>query len=454
MKSAIPIISPAAKRFFGPRKKIFSGSAPGRLDVMGGIADYSGSLVLQMPIRETTTVLAARRPDQIIRIRSVIAEKAGLIPEIQFEGVQENPSDIHRLSRELLGDPKKSWAQYVAGCLFLLLMDYQVKSQGLDLWIDSRVPLGKGVSSSAAIEVATLRALCDVFKVKIPGPELAAAAQRVENEMVGAPCGPMDQLASALGKRNHLLPIVCQPNLVSSPVPIPRGIRVVGIDSGKTHAVSGASYGNVRAAAFMGYTIIARSLKTGKAELNKARLKNRRSPLPFKGYLANITPSQFETDFNPLLAEKMTGRVFSKKFGNTIDPLSEIKASTTYPVGPATAHPVYENHRVNLFRQLLETLPGQSAKKRFEALQTLGELMFQSHASYSKCGLGSEATDELVESVRKKGPASGMFGAKITGGGSGGTVAVLCNGKRGVENARALARHFGRKRKFNPVFFE
>jgi len=82
-----------------------------------------------------------------------------------------------------------------------------------------------------------------------------------------------------------------------------------------------------------------------------------------------------------------------------------------------TAHPIYEHHRVQLFRELLVQRPVNA--------ELLGELMYQSHASYSACGLGSSGTDRLVELIRAAGPGAGLYGAKITGGGSGGTVAVL-----------------------------
>ena len=84
-----------------------------------------------------------------------------------------------------------------------------------------------------------------------------------------------------------------------------------------------------------------------------------------------------------------------------------------------TTHPVYEHFRVRLFAELARAAPDRQSRK------LLGELMYQSHASYSACGLGSEGTDLLVKLVRAAGPGRGLYGAKITGGGSGGTVAVL-----------------------------
>ncbi|HWC73979.1 MAG TPA: hypothetical protein VG454_08575, partial [Gemmatimonadales bacterium] len=91
-----------------------------------------------------------------------------------------------------------------------------------------------------------------------------------------------------------------------------------------------------------------------------------------------------------------------------------------YPVRRAAAHPVGEQERVDRFAQLLGTLAGRSNVAR-----ELGQLMYHSHESYSACGLGSDGTDRLVALVRAAGPERGLFGAKITGGGSGGTVAVL-----------------------------
>ena len=99
----------------------------------------------------------------------------------------------------------------------------------------------------------------------------------------------------------------------------------------------------------------------------------------------------------------------------------------------ATEHPIYEHARVGRFRDLVA---GGAASA--DARAELGELMFASHASYSACGLGSDGTDRLVELARAAGPAAGIYGAKITGGGSGGTVAVLAAaGRRAVIDAIA-----------------
>src|SRR5204863_2604020 len=92
--------------------------------------------------------------------------------------------------------------------------------------------------------------------IRVTAAELAATCQAVENHVVGAPCGIMDQMTSACGLRDRLLRLRCQPGTIEGYVQIPAGYRFYGIDSGISHAVSGADYGTVRTAAFMGLRIL------------------------------------------------------------------------------------------------------------------------------------------------------------------------------------------------------
>ena len=135
----------------------------------------------------------------------------------------------------------------------------------------------------------------------------------------------------------------------------------------------------------------------------------------------------------------MLGSEFLARFGGTTDPNTTIDPARRYPVRAATAHAIEEHQRVSEFRALLADKPPVDEQTRVR----LGELMYASHASYSACGLGSDGTDRLVALVREAGPREGFFGAKITGGGSGGTVAVLA--ERGRQRAVSLlADRYGR----------
>jgi L-arabinokinase len=113
-------------------------------------------------------------------------------------------------------------------------------------------------------------------------------------------------------------------------------------------------------------------------------------------------------------------------------------------------HPVYENFRVQQFALLLQQVTINNPH-RPEILNQLGELMYQSHASYSACGLGHPCTDELVNLVKQQ-PEAGVYGAKITGGGSGGTVCVLLDGELGRQTTEKLYARYTRRYKVHPSF--
>jgi L-arabinokinase len=164
----------------------------------------------------------------------------------------------------------------------------------------------------------------------------------------------------------------------------------------------------------------------------------------WRGFLANVTPEELEGEFLDRLPEMLRGADFLTRYGGSADAVTRVEPERVYAVRAATVHPVYEHSRVRSFAELLRQ-PLTTA-----SCERLGELMYASHASYSACGLGSEATDRLVSRVREAGAARGFFGAKITGGGCGGTVAVL--GRRGADIA-AIAAAFAAGAGFSPRVF-
>ena len=434
----------ALSGLFDPRAEVFVARAPGRLDVMGGIADYSGSLVLELPIAEATLVALQKDEGRRLRVFTLSGEAHGgshfEMPLADFEG-EEGPVGYEE-AREYFGrDPARHWAAYVAGVFLVLMRERGVSfDQGARVLVSSRVPLGKGVSSSAALEVASMSAVAAGFRLDLDARELALLCQRVENLVVGAPCGVMDQMTSACGEEGRLLALLCQPAELLGTIALPGELSVWGLDSGVRHSVGGGDYGSVRVGAFMGYRIIAElaGLKAepgaGTVSIEDAR---------WGGYLANLSPSEFEQGFAARLPERLKGAEFLERYAGTTDRVTRVDPARTYPVRVAAAHAVYEHFRVRAFAELLAG-GGVAGRRRWELL---GELMYQSHASYSACGLGSPGTDRLVELVRGAGAGADLYGAKITGGGSGGTVAVL--GRRGAdaevaEVARRYAEETGR----------
>lgn len=418
------------QRYFGQNETLIQATSPGRMDIMGGIADYSGSLVLQKPIQEKATVTIGIRNYNQLHIKSIDVIENNEV----YIDLNELPNDYNEAKQYLKNIEGGDWASYIVGCYLVLSNEKKLKLGGLDILVKSDVPVGKGVSSSAAIEVATLKAICELFNIKLNDTELPKLAQMAENLVVGAPCGLMDQLASYFGENTKLLPIICQPDKLNDLIEIPENLYFVGIDSGVKHAVSGASYSEVRTAAFMGYSIIAQKEGINKKDLKSIDI----SALPFNGFLSNISPSIFESNYARIL-NSMYGKDFISDFENVTDSLSTIKADTFYNIKACTQHPVYENFRVNSFQQLIKVLNENNYQS---ILPLMGEIMFQSHESYNKCGLGNEMTDKIVEMARKKGINSGIYGAKITGGGSGGTVCLMVYGEKGLNSAKELFSHY------------
>ena len=395
------------------------GRAPGRLDLMGGIADYSGSLVLQLPLSEAAYALVQpRRDGQVVVVSGAGDDLHGAhLVEMPIVEIYRHLSELGILRQMLTANPATAWASYLLGVVAIVAQQADVYFyDGLTIVIDSHVPLGKGVSSSAAIEVATMRAVLALAEYPIDGRTLAIWSQMVENNIVGAPCGIMDQMTSACGVSQQLLALRCQPAELLAPVALPDDLRIWGIDSGVRHAVTGADYTTVRVAAFMGYRILTSLLDMPTTIVNGvAHIED----TVWHGYLANMSPSAFIRHYTQLPSQ-LDGASFIRHYQATHDTVTKVNPQQSYPVRHATAHPIFEHQRVRMFAALL-----QQGAIDDDRAELLGELMYQAHESYSICGLGADATDAIVSHVRALGGKHGLYGAKITGGGSGGTVAVL-----------------------------
>jgi galactokinase len=449
IKRSEAAILPDGAFLFIPGAPLVVARAPGRLDVMGGIADYSGSLVLQWPIREATLVAVQATAEPGLKLLSLATQNGHEARSLELDGAttrQLLEGDYDAARRWFDYNPALQWAAYVLGVLLVLERERGLQfAAGLRILIDSKVPEGKGVSSSAALEVATMQAVTGLAGITLEGNELARLCQMAENFVVGAPCGIMDQMTSALGRADALLSLLCQPAKVQGFVPLPSSIRFWGIDSGIRHAVSGSDYVAVRTGAYMGYRLIADQTGlrvVGHFENGVVRIDDPH----WSGFLANITPTDFDRDFAPHLPSELRGDEFLARYGGTTDSVTRVDPSQTYAIRQPTAHPIKENARVRRFATLLE------ANLNEPALHEMGELMYGSHSSYSACGLGSDGTDLLVNLVREAGPAAGLYGAKITGGGSGGTVAILGRASAG-EAVAEIARRYRQATGREPYLF-
>jgi len=483
----------AAAGLFNWEDEIFVSRAPGRLDVMGGIADYSGSLVLQLPIREACHVAVqmnhpskhrlwkhalARQQAKgqgstpVLEIVSYGSELSNRGPTFDMDLSDfmdgDQPISYEKAKEYFAKDPSQSWAAFVAGGILVLMTELGVRFEdSISMLVSSAVPEGKGVSSSASVEVASMAAIAAARGLNICPRDLALLCQKVENHIVGAPCGVMDQMTSACGEANKLLAMVCQPAEIVGLVEIPSHIRFWGIDSGIRHSIGGADYGSVRVGTYMGRkmikstasSILSRSLPNGDG-LNLDDLEDVGVELledeASLDYLCNLSPHRYEALYAKVLPESMLGETFLEKYADHHDPVTVIDPKRTYGVRAPAKHPIYENFRVKAFKALLTSATSD------EQLTALGELLYQCHFSYSVCGLGSDGTNRLVQLVQEiqhgklsKSKEGTIYGAKITGGGSGGTVCVVGrNSLRSSEQILEIQQRYKKATGYLPFLFE
>ena len=326
-------------------------SAHGRVNLIGEHTDYNGGFVLPTLIPQQTRVELSARDDATVHASSSAAD----VPA------------TYTLGRE---EPRKHWVDYLQGLTWALCESGHPLPTGFDLSITSEVPLGAGLSSSAALEMAVLRAIRGEFKLDIDDVGLAKLGQRAENEFVGARSGIMDQMAASLAEAGSALFLDTR-TLAFRKVPLPDEAELVVIDSGVSHAIAGGDYNTRRAECEQAARLL------GVPELRDV----------------------------------------------TLDDLARVIALAE-PLNRRAHHVVTEDARV---------LDAVAAIERKDVVD-LGRLFNASHASMrDDFEVSVPEVDLLVELAQAD---AYVYGARLTGGGFGGSVVILA--QRG--HARAVAR--------------
>ncbi len=398
--------------------RIIVARAPSRLDIMGGISDYCGSNVFEKTLNRAAVAAIQARHDRnlnalTLQEDSILKRSFQMsLDDFYIDGTLKSYRQMRKFFNR---NVRTDWTGYVLGCFFALLREKKIDAfpNGAVVVIKSDIPMGAGVASSAAIEVATLNAINQMYQLKLDALETSRLAQIVENRIVGAPCGIMDQITVAAGRRNKMLSILCQPNQILEHVQCPPNVSIIGIHTKVPRSTKSTAYIDTRTAAFMGLTILKKELGWKKLEDN---------------YLCNISVDEFRKYCEPILPKKIKGSDFLDKFGETVDTVTQVDPEKTYLVKDRVQHPIYENERVKLYINCIKNAD-QFPDRASEFLKVAGALMYESNASYRDlAGLGSPEIDGLVNIAEKIGEQGGIYGAKITGGGEGGTVALLCYG--------------------------
>ncbi len=341
--------------------------APGRVNLIGEHTDYNDGLVLPFAIGLGTIAAAARRDDDLLELRSR----------------QEPGTPVSARLSELRPGSVTGWAAYAAGMAWALRAAGH-SITGARVAIDSDLPLGAGLSSSAALECAVALALTDLSGLRVPRPELARLAQQAENEFAGMPCGIMDQSASLLGQAGRALLIDCRSGAMSAvPLdPATAGMALLIIDTGVRHVLADGSYADRR------------------LECEQAA--------------------------------RALGVASLRAITDDPEPVSRVSGLSDPALRRRARHVVTENGRVAEAARLL----------RAGELAASGALLTASHRSLrDDFEVSWPAADTTVEVVL----AAGAAGARMMGGGFGGAVIVLAPARQaGQIRAGVRAAYAGR----------
>ena len=347
-------------------RSVFGGAAlicraPGRINLIGEHTDYNDGFVMPAAIDASCWVAAARRNEH----RLVVASE-NLREQCEFD-----------LSAASLR-PAGKWSDYVAGVAVVLASE-GVRVPGASLLVSSDVPMGAGLSSSAALEVAAGLALTGLARERIPPGRLARICQRAENEFVGTRCGIMDQFASLHGREGHALLLDCR-SFEYETIRLPQGASIVVCDTRVKHAHAAGEYNRRR-------TECEEAVETLSAALPGIRA------------LRDVTLAQLR-QHQQMLREVVFRRA---------------------------RHVVSENDRAIAATRAL----------REGDLRTFGALMQQSHASLRDDYEVSSPELDAMTSIALEQP--GVYGARMTGGGFGGCVVALVDEGRAHEFSTRLA---------------
>ena len=344
-------------------------AAPGRVNLIGEHIDYSDGFVLPFAIKDRTLVAARKRNDSTVRIAS--AQRRNKIVTV----------DISQVKPGLKGE----WERYALGVLWAMGI-----KEGVDLLIDGYVPLGAGLSSSAALECSVATVINHLFDLGFNLEELARLTQKAENQYVGVPCGIMDQSVSLMATQGSALLLDCR-DLTTKNIPFDvasSGLELLIIDTQAHHALTDGGYAERRASC---ESVVAKLGINSLRELSMEQLENSRALLT-------------ETEF------------------------------------------LRARHAVTEMKRVLECVDALSNSD----FEKVGYLINQSHTSLrDDYTVSCPELDTAVEAAL----SAGALGSRMVGGGFGGSAIALIQASKTTETIKVIEKAFSSKGFKAPRFF-
>ncbi len=352
-------------------------AAPGRVNVIGEHTDYNDGFVLPMAIERYTVIAAAPAigGSRTIQLRSTLGDAPA-----RFD-----------LAQPIKPDAKGVWSNYPAGVIAGFVAR-GLNPGGFDALIDSTVPFGGGVSSSAALEVSTATLLEAITGHKLDPVEKALLCQKAEHDYAGMPCGIMDQFISVMGKENHLLLLDCRsrkPELVPMTDP---SVALLVTNTNVKHELTGGEYAKRRA-----------QCEQAAKTLGVPSLR----------------------DADPEQLERGRGKMEDVVYRRARHVISEIERT-------------------------LHAAEGVRAGN----WPTVGQLMYASHTSLrNDYEVSCPELDTVVEIAQGIGLGGGVFGCRMTGGGFGGCTVALVEAAKVAQISERVASEYEKRTRIKPTLF-
>lgn len=373
MRSALQLASVKFEQQFNHRP-IWAASAPGRVNIIGEHTDYNNGFVLPLVIDRRTFALARPNSSKFIQVYSSTLKQM----------------DVIDLDLPLTRSTNAPWSNYIRGVLAGVRNIAPIP--GMDLLIDSSIPTGGGLSSSAALEVSVATLLEQALGIEINNSEKALLCQRAEHEFVGVPCGLMDQSASIFGKSGHALLIDCDSMSIDY-IPIDSNeVSILIVNTRVSHSLAAGEYARRRT----------------ECQTAATRMKVRS--------LREATPSMIDT----------------------------LTSEYSDAVGRRARHVFSECQRT------LQTAQSLQEKNWSEA----GRLMYESHESLrTDFEVSCRELDIIVNAAREMGASKGLFGCRMTGGGFGGCAVALVRKEWSESAGQSIAAAYKSATGIEPVVF-
>lgn len=408
----------------------FIAAAPRRLDVMGGVSERYGSMSVQTPLDDPVYASVIRRTDRSIVImeacRSGTNGRAPFMLPVSSlylpDGRMVDPAQA-RLS--LLGGRSEP-VRAALGCLVELMRTHSLKPPVTGLTLMLSPPFDKGISPDyhASVTAALLTSLHAALELPVDKSIAQSVGHRVLSDWLNLRSFPSDLFCPLRGQSGLLTRHQGSAETAIVSFPLPEQAVLYGVDTGIVADDLAERLEHMHATSTIGTFLVEQIL-----------LHQGRSCPSREGVLAQVSLADFVATIKDRLPTKIRGKEFLDRQGDRFEPAQLIDPRKTYKVRSRTEHHVYMHSRT---QQFISALGRAERTQDEQALVEAGEVMYASHWSYSqRCGLGCMEADRLVNLIRARGIKDEIYGAKTTGYGCGGLVAVLA--KKGERSLTALA---------------